>query len=460
MDQRKINSILMLQRIINGTQEGKIYLFGAGEGCRIVYQMIEEKKVLGGVIDNNKTGSFLGMDIMSLSIAKNAIRENDLILLTVSDYRVIVTQLEKNGMRNYLVCNQSWSVPFYLECQTDNAPENAVEFYLVDAFEVFHFSPIVRFLNENGIKASIVAEEPTINTAGDWFDYNRAIEYLREEHMDYKVKCNPYVKWAVTTQSVGELEKYFFNKINMVYGVTLLKNKYLTPSIEGCYGFDYKWVHGDVQFKSSLAFLNQSQIIKMGYPKYGEYSRKKEEKYKVKYNIDNKPIIVYLPTWDELSSIQRFKDQLKELKKDYYIIGKMHHCTARLPEKECDRNEMNEICDELIPLDMSFDQFCDLADLMLIDAKSGAATEAAYINPEADIVLLGTEECFDRENEEGFIDEVREFAPIVLPFEELTEAINRTRSMRVKRQQLIDYMYESEKNKPLESILKVFRDNT
>ena len=53
-----------------------------------------------------------------------------------------------------------------------------IEFYLIDAFEIYHFLPIYNELLKQGIKTRIVAEPCKINTSGKWFDYNTAIRIL------------------------------------------------------------------------------------------------------------------------------------------------------------------------------------------------------------------------------------------------------------------------------------------
>ena len=60
-----------------------------------------------------------------------------------------------------------------------------IEFYLIDAFEIYHFLPIYNELLNQGINVRIVAEPCEINSADGWFDYNTAVKILNELNIDY-----------------------------------------------------------------------------------------------------------------------------------------------------------------------------------------------------------------------------------------------------------------------------------
>lgn len=62
----------------------------------------------------------------------------------------------------------------------------SVEFYLIDAFEIFHFLPLYYLFERRGIQVKFVAEPPESNTSGKWFDYNRAIEILEVNKVRYE----------------------------------------------------------------------------------------------------------------------------------------------------------------------------------------------------------------------------------------------------------------------------------
>lgn len=455
MDIAKIESIAALQLILNGqAKDGKIFLFGAGNQCKTIYDLLGSKSSIGGIIDSYKSGYFENIPIKSFNEISMQICNKDIILVTVIDTKAIVEILEEHNFSNYLICSFPWYVSFYKSVKLVGMLEDVVEFYLVDAFEVFHFAPIVRFLNHHGIAARIVAEPQNINTVGNWFDYETAIKYLEKEELEFDTVCNPWARWAVTTQGAACLGKYFNKKINMAYGVTLLKNIFLT-SKESCDGFDYKWVHGNYQLKGASRYIDISKIYKIGYPKYlPKWSKQKENL--LFENTNGKPILAYFPTWDEYSSIKTFYHQIKELRKDYYIVAKMHHCTERLKEKHEDRLLLEEICDTVLSSEVRTDQFIRTVDIILADAKTGAASELVFLCPNVRLILLWPFDENIKKMYERFPDWMPQFARILTPFNSIKEELVQKDHAKETRRVILNDLYEPVKEKPLESILEIF----
>lgn len=69
--------------------------------------------------------------------------------------------------------------------------KSEVEFYLVDAFEIYHYLPIYYELIKRGVNTKIISEPCSINIGGSYFDYNTAIKILEENNIDYSTECNP-----------------------------------------------------------------------------------------------------------------------------------------------------------------------------------------------------------------------------------------------------------------------------
>ena len=86
--------------------------------------------------------------------------------------------------------------------------KSEVEFYLVDAFEIYHYLPIYYELIKRGVNAKIVSEPCSINIGGGYFDYNTAIKILEENNIDYSTECNPDTCVSITTQRSNILKKY------------------------------------------------------------------------------------------------------------------------------------------------------------------------------------------------------------------------------------------------------------
>ncbi len=297
-----------------------------------------------------------------------------------------------------------------------------IEFYLIDAFEIYHFLPIYNELLNQGINVRIVAEPCEINSDGGWFDYNTAVKILKELNIDYSTKCNPNAAIAITTQRVEILNKYKNLKINFSYGVGFSKN-YFNNSRESTDGFDIKFVHGDYQKNLIEKYNLSTQIIKFGYPKFDSFFNNTPDRNNLlkKLGINTeKKIITYFPTWDEDSSISKFALSIKELKKNFYIIVKPHHCTFRIPEKKTDLETLYQISDFVLDGNYNFAEAALLGDIALCDIKSGASCDVPYINKNIAVILLSS--CY---NLDRYSNIASEYFDIVINPSELVQEINK-----------------------------------
>ncbi len=323
------------------------------------------------------------------------------------------------------------------ELKQDKASE--VEFYLVDAFEIYHYLPLYNDCLEAGVKARIVAEPPHINTTKSWFDFESAVKILEGLGVDYCTQANENAKLAITTQESWCLDKYGNKKASLCYGAGLnITNFLITP--QTCVGFDYSFTHGEHQKYIRSVYMNESQIFTIGYPKHREFftNPPKQEDIKAKYGIStNKPLLVYFPTWDEDSSIQTFSKAIKALQSDFFIITKAHHCTFRLPNKKDDLATLYEISNLVLEGNSSFEEAAILANIALIDAKSAASTEVLYLNKNAKITLLSPRKNVDT----YFIKRVLDTTKIINNPQNLTKDIILSATPPYRKD--IEYFYTS-----------------
>lgn len=321
--------------------------------------------------------------------------------------------------------------------------KSVVEFYLVDAFEIYHYLPIYNELKARGIKARIIAEPCFFNTGGTWFDYDTAVKILKENHVDYRTKCNPNAKIAVTTQRANILAKYKKKKVNFSYGFGFTKN-YFINSRESTEGFDVKFVHGDYTKELISGYGLPVKIIKFGYPKYQEFLSKTPKRISLlkELNIDtDKKIITYFPTWDEDSSIQTFADVISDIRDKYFIITKPHHCTFRLTEKKDDLAKLYKISDLVLDGNYDFAKAALLGDIALCDAKSGASCEVPYLNKSINVLLLEPHKDNDK-----YLPEITEFFTVISSPEDLEpqlEHICNSKSNRTKINKFISAVYDN-----------------
>ena len=297
-----------------------------------------------------------------------------------------------------------------------------VEFYLMDAFEIFHFLPIYNALVEEGVDTNFVCEPNKIHTARQWFDYDTAIKILDSMQLRYTLCADSYARIVFTTQQAWVLSKYYGIKINLNYGCGFNKANFgNTP--ESAKGFDYKFVHGKYMYETARKTLRKNQIKIIGYPKHDKYFKNPPNKNEIIQNLGiktEKPILVYFPTWDGDSSIQKFGDEINKLRKDFYVVTKAHHCTFRLDTKKDDLKKLYMISDKVLEGNSNFSDAAVIADIALIDGKSGSSCEVPYLNINLPIVYLSP-----RDNvREYFKANIFEFGEFVNLPENLIEKVN------------------------------------
>lgn len=260
-----------------------------------------------------------------------------------------------------------------------------VEFYLMDAFEIYHFLPIFRALTDlKNINPKFICEPPEINTHSNWFDYETALSILNELNLDYSFKANPYARIAFSTQHVHTLRKYKNIKINLQYGAGLNKSNFCS-TVLATEGYDYRFVYARYTTQKVSKYMKRKNIYEIGLPKHDSFfnNRPLKESFDTK-----KPILAYFPTWDEDCSVNLFYEELKKLKEHFFVVTKAHHCSFRLDEKKNDLEKIYTISDVVLEGNYDFAKAAILGDIAIIDAKSGASTEIPYLNPNIKILYL------------------------------------------------------------------------
>ncbi len=269
--------------------------------------------------------------------------------------------------------------------------ESVVEFYVTFSFEILHFLPFYNGMKNRGINVSIVLEHPAINVAQDFLDYAEAVRTLNKNNIRYETKSNPNALLAFTTQYIDVLIKYKNKKIIVPYGVSLLKEKSFQLKKETLELFDFVLVSGEFSANIVKENIPEEKVIEIGYPKYAFISERNITKDRIINELNimtNKPILVYFPTWDEYSSIVMMKDNLVKLKEEFYVVAKPHHCTTGLPEKENEYKILLDNCDLVLGGNYDFYSSSILADIAIVDAKSGAITEVPFANHKVKLLAI------------------------------------------------------------------------
>lgn len=338
-----------------------------------------------------------------------------------------------------------------------------VEFYLVDAFEIYHFIPLYYYFEKNGVYASFVAEKPENKDA--WFDYDEAIRILDMNGVRYKTTPNYDVDFAFTTQDEHLIGKYKNKKVHLCYGVGLLSTGFC-ESDRTIKDFDLKIVHG-IHSKKVLEDKGvKIDLIIGGYLRYSAWGKREYiydiEKVKEeieKKNTSKKEVLLYFPTWDAASSIDAYEKAFTELKEKYFIITKAHHCTHRLASEKRHREVLNRISDILLEGNFSFEQAVSLGNIAVCDAISGASTEVPYLNREIKLILLHS----PIKEKNDFKNIINEYAEQVSDPKELVARVNlviNNDTFIEKRKSIMDDFYSPDVDEALLVIKEYIYNNS
>ncbi len=323
----------------------------------------------------------------------------------------------------------------------DNHP--TAEFYLVDTFEIFHFLPLYRVFNKNGIYAKFIAEKPSRNVSGKWFDFEEALKTLKRLEVRFSTVCNPNATAAFTTQRRNILDKYSprTQRIRMCYGCSILKHSFAEKE-----KFDYVLVTGKRMREPYVNAGSRAKLLDIGYPKYQINDPSVHEEASLvgvsikERNARNKPVLLYVPTWGENSSIREYAKTIGELRDDYFVVAKAHHCTFRLSGEKENLRLLEENSDMLLGGNSDFRALATASDIALCDATSNSITEVPYINGKIGLAMIMPAQC----KSDIYAEDADRFAACVRSPEKLRTTIDGLRDadpFRERRARILDEMY-------------------
>ena len=187
----------------------------------------------------------------------------------------------------------------------------------------FHFTlyePIIKHLREKDYKI--------ILTEGYVRNVREARTFLQEKGFEF---------WEMTDKTKQQLIKekikvflgpFFFPTVfqlkpeahhfRMVYGLAKDGWNYAWWNIF----FDLIFVYGEYDAQK-LSFY--APVVKAGNPKFDRWFKGEVVENQLKAEAKGRPIILYLPTYGNLSSWTYYQKTLEDLSKNYFIIVKLHH---------------------------------------------------------------------------------------------------------------------------------------
>lgn len=179
------------------------------------------------------------------------------------------------------------------------------------------------------------------------------------DSLSYKILLEPYPMDSYIKLNYKYRLKYKYSllsaKPNLVY---IPENNLYYDAILcfGQYEANFLRAYSNVEVIGNLKYENLSYLDK---PK------------------TDKPVLLYLPTYGNVSSIDSIIKQLIKLKDSYYIIVKLHHGTSFLKDEKERIDKIKNICDESHDHTTELVELLSKADVVLSD-NSGAIFETLY----------------------------------------------------------------------------------
>jgi len=239
-------------------------------------------------------------------------------------------------------------------------------------------APFCLELQKKGYKCNLALDELFWKVSyGEHFDVDEAIKQAKKWGVKLNLKLNYGVDIAVTQWRVDwALFGLYKNlKAKISYGIGLNKK---TNFAENDFRFDYYFVHGDFEKEILLKNkIDEKRIIKIGFPKL------KYEKLNC-FIKKEKPIITYLPTWDDFKCIGIAMDKLKDFK-DYTLFVKPHSL-----QSQKDIEKLSKYFK--VVKDCNIKSVVSFSDYIIGDLKSGAIFDVIYHNPKLPIIALAKKE--------------------------------------------------------------------
>ena len=195
-------------------------------------------------------------------------------------------------------------------------------------------------------------------TYNELINTNYSLKRNTDKNLSYKVLLEPYPMDIFLKFNFDYRLKYKYSllsaKPNLVYRPE--DNIYYDAIL--CYS-PY-----DANF---LNVYSKTELI--GNLKYINFKRNPEHSVK--------PILLYLPTYGDVSSIDSIIKQLDKLKDKYYLVTKLHHGTSSLVNEAERIEKLKNISDECYNHTTELAKLLEKADVVLSD-NSGAIFETLY----------------------------------------------------------------------------------
>lgn len=288
-----------------------------------------------------------------------------------------------------------------------------VDLYVYTTHEVVVWEHLWSALRRRGVDAAFVVEPPGVNrakgtmpdAANGWVDdkangmlvdlldadaERRIHTMLEARAIPWLDRSRPDADVVVTTQGVGWLDHYRGLRARTMYGVGLAASSYGHGSVNR--SMDAVLVHGPFSRLAIEAHVAPDRIHAVGFPKWAPTWRAGIDRASARASLGvesgEQPVVAWLPTWAQHSSLDRFGAAFAQLSRDHTVLVKPHHNNVRFEQPRLAKLVESGVAlidaDSLVPLVLA-------ADVVVGDAPSGVVTEAILADRPAVGLLSGSD---------------------------------------------------------------------
>lgn len=208
-----------------------------------------------------------------------------------------------------------------------------------------------------GYKAITVAARNILD------EYSYSYQHTKKLNTEYKIILSAYPVTGFLSVKVKYRIRYAYSILTAKPNPTLLPEYKLY--------FDAIIVHSSKELEQMSAYAQTFSVSPM---KYDGFVKNKPQR-----TNNQKPILLYMPTYGDISSADLAGAMIRELKKDFHVICRIHAATAhKIGTEEAKRLAVitevaDEVCDDMTPVM----KWMEIADVVLSD-NSGSIYEALY----------------------------------------------------------------------------------
>ncbi len=318
-----------------------------------------------------------------------------------------------------------------------------VQFLLTNALLVEHFVPVAEALERRGV-ATVLVGLPRLRQSDRRRVFLACAAKLAKRGRKLGHRLDPLAEVTVTAGGAGRLRGCRYRKIKQRYGVSLQKNEYhFHQSQRRTEGFDGVLVHGPFDRGVFTEFMAPERVEVIGYPRHDDVLQKPPSRDAARREMgiapdEPRPVVAYLPTWGDASTIPAFADALAGLVRDHLLVIKPHSLTEAWASEAADLASLRQLDARLLSSDFPLSSVAIGADLVLADGKSSTGAETLLVAPDTPVVLISST------GREEYRDDVDRLGPLVSEPRELRAQVGaqlRVDEYRSAREELRPWLW-------------------